>query len=125
MNDRTIAAGIAAGRIALGAGLLARPTELATGWVGIRDARRAGARVFARGLGARDVAMGVGTLAAARAGRDLRPLLVAGAAVDLADGLATVADRKSLPRLGLAGVGGLALGAAALEAGLAGRRRAV
>src|SRR4051794_24425361 len=109
---------LAAGRVALGAGLLARPTPAAAPWVG-RDAGRAGTRVFARALGARDLVLGLQTLDAVRRGSDPRPLLLAGAAVDLADGWATFADQSRLPRRARLLAGGVACAAAVGELALA------
>lgn len=116
-----VIATIAAGRVAIGTALLARPTPTALPWVG-RDAGRAGTRVFARGLGARDVALGLQTLGALRAGGDPRPLLLCGAVADLADGWATFADQDRLPWRARVLAGGLACASAAVELGLAARQ---
>jgi hypothetical protein len=115
MNPALIA--LAAGRIVIGAGLLAKPTAAAAPWVG-RDATRAGTRVFARALGARDLVLGLQTFDAVRRGGDPRPLLVAGAVVDLADGWATFADQRRLPRRARVLAGGVACAAAAGELAL-------
>ncbi len=62
---RYSAVAVAAGRVALGVAALARPSVPTRPWVG-RSADELGARVLGRALGARDVALGLGALAAAR-----------------------------------------------------------
>jgi hypothetical protein len=97
VTARDLLTQINAGRIAIGAGLLARP-DLVTGkWLG-RDGRRPAVGVLARSFGARDAALGAGTLDAIRSGRPLRPWVLAGIACDAADLLATHFGRHDLPR---------------------------
>src|SRR5690348_1882163 len=60
---RHAATAVAAGRVALGVAALARPSVPARPWVGA-SADELGARVFGRALGARDIALGLGALAA-------------------------------------------------------------
>src|SRR4051794_41804080 len=57
---QTAARAIAAGRVVIGAALLASP-DLAAPWAGA-DARRPGGRLVTRALGARDAALGAGPL---------------------------------------------------------------
>lgn len=95
VDARIVARALAAGRVALGAALVVDPARTGFPWVG-RDASRAGTRVFGRALGARDVALGLATLAALREDR-ARPLVAASAVVDLVDGWATWTDRDRLP----------------------------
>ena len=64
VSGQSLARGIAAGRLGFGVALLAAPERLTGPWLGRRDARRAGTVVAVRGLGARDLALGAGTLAA-------------------------------------------------------------
>src|SRR4051794_7008900 len=59
VSPRDLLTPLNAGRIALGAALVARPEAATSMWVG-RDGDRPGGRVLARGLGARDVALGAG-----------------------------------------------------------------
>jgi hypothetical protein len=103
------------GRILFGAGLIARP-QIATGWIG-QIGERPGGQVLARGLGARDAALGAGTLVALRGGQPLRPWVLGGLLCDATDLLATHAARHHLPR----GAAPLiyALAGGALIAGLA------
>lgn len=83
---------LAAVRIALGVALFVAPRRAARGWIG-RDADAVGTTAAVRGLGARDVALGVGLLAASNPGddhRDLHRWLEAGIVADAADAAATV-----------------------------------
>ena len=100
----------------LGASLIVRP-EIGTGrWVG-GDGSRPGGQVLARGLGARDAALGAGTLAALRGGGPTLPWVLGGLLADATDLLATHAARDRLPR----GAAGMiyVLAGGALVAGLA------
>ena len=100
----------------LGASLIVRP-EIGTGrWVG-GDGSRPGGQVLARGLGARDAALGAGTLAALRGGGPTLPWVLGGLLADATDLLATHAARDRLPRGAAAMIYVLAGGA--LVAGLA------
>jgi hypothetical protein len=60
---RYAATAVAAGRVVLGAAALASPSVPARPWVGA-SADELGAQVFGRALGARDLALGLGALAA-------------------------------------------------------------
>ena len=117
------AAALAAGRVAVGVTALAWPSVLARPWVGAA-ADDLAARVFGRALGARDIALGLGALAAlqrpaAGAGEmgPARAWVAAGALSDALDVVATVASWRELPRAGrwlvLATAGGAALAGAA------------
>src|SRR5512142_3236731 len=94
----TAARTLAAGRVLIGATLVAAPDLVAGPWVG-DDARTRGARVIARALGARDAALGAGTLAAAGDAAQLRRWLIASSASDAADFVATLAGPRSPARL--------------------------
>lgn len=111
MSERDVLWALAAGRAALGAGLVAAPAMAARPWVG-PDAASPGARVLARGLGVRDLALGVGTLEAARRGAGLRTWLVAGVVADAVDFAATLAAGDQIPARGRRAVAALAGGAA-------------
>jgi len=115
------AGAVAAGRVALGLTALAWPSVPARPWVGAA-ADNLAARVFGRALGARDVAMGLGALAALRRqAAEPGPAcawVIAGALSDALDVVATLSSWRELPRTGrwlvaasaggaaLAGVGG-------------------
>ena len=103
---------LAAGRVVVGASLCVAP-DLAAQWAG-DDARAPGARVLVRALGARDAALGLGTLASAHDPPQLRRWLVASSAGDAADFTATLAGPRSPARPLV-----LAMAAAATVAGLA------
>ena len=97
---------LAAGRVAAGLTALAWPSVLARPWVGA-TADDLAARVFGRALGARDIALGLGALAAlqrpaAGAGEmgPARAWVAAGALSDALDVVATVASWRELPRAG-------------------------
>jgi hypothetical protein len=111
MNASLIARLVAAGRIGFGVALLVTPERVTSLWLG-GDAGRPGTRVVTRGLGARDLALGAGALAAADS--QLRPWVAAAIVADTADLLATVAAGKSLPLRGRVLVGAVASGGAVL-----------
>lgn len=120
MNATLIARLVAAGRVGFGVALMLTPERVTTPWLG-SDAARPGTRVAARGLGARDLALGAGTLAAG--GADLQPWVAAGILADAADLAATVGAGAALPRSGRMLVGAVAGAGAALGAlALAGLR---
>src|SRR4051812_40954605 len=87
---------LAAGRVVVGTALCVAPS-LAAQWAG-DDARSPGARVIVRAMGARDAALGLGTLASAHDPAQLRRWLVASGAGDAADFAATLAGPRSPAR---------------------------
>src|SRR3954465_7670010 len=105
----TVAKAIGAGRAALGAALLLAPDLVTSRWLG--DSREA-TSVLARGLGARDVVIGAGTLTGDRG------WVLAGVGAHLAD-LYASGTASGLPRGGRLGTVALAGGAALLGAWLA------
>jgi hypothetical protein len=116
---------VAAGRVALGVTALAWPSVPARPWVGAA-ADDVAAQVFGRALGARDLALGLGALAALQdpaSGAGPVRAWVAGALSDALDVVASLASWRELPRvtrwLVIASAGGAALAgaAAALAAG--------
>ena len=110
---RWTAVAFAVGRLAFGAALVAAPGRTASGWLG-DDSARPGTKVAVRGLGARDLALSAGVLAAAPGG-DLRPWLAACVGCDLSDIAATLAAGDALPER--ARIGTVALAGAAAAAG--------
>jgi hypothetical protein len=96
MTARSLARLQAAGRLVLGGGMTLAPALVAGGWVGGVADRRDG-QVLSVGLGARDVAIAVGTLNALRARRGAGVWLRAGIAADAADFVATLRARDDLP----------------------------
>jgi hypothetical protein len=113
VEARLIARAVAVGRIGLGAGLVIAPQRFTNLWLG-HDSGRAGTQVVSRGLGARDIALGVGALTADES--QLGAWAAGAVMADAADLVATIAAGRSLPVAGRALVGALALGGAALGA---------
>lgn len=116
---RRAATAVAAGRVALGVAALARPSAPARPWVGA-SADELGAQVFGRALGARDLALGLGALAAARnvpSGSAASAWYAAGALSDTLDLAVTAAAWPRLPPatrwLVAASAGGAAIAGAA------------
>ncbi|HWG01603.1 MAG TPA: hypothetical protein VG164_07120 [Trebonia sp.] len=116
---RYAAVAVAAGRIGLGVAALARPSAPARPWVG-PAADELGAQVFGRAMGGRDLALGLGALAAtleAPAGRAAGAWFAAGALSDTLDVAITVAAWRRLPRITrwliAASAGGAAIAGAA------------
>lgn len=113
-RGRALALLVARLRLALGVVAMAAPELALRPWVG--DAGRGPARrVLARSLGARDVALGLGVLMAARRQAPLRGWVEAGALADTGDVLATAIAFGRLPQAGRVLV--LALSAGAASAG--------
>jgi hypothetical protein len=81
---------LAASRIAAGAALIASPDRLAARWLG-DDVARPGPALATRGLGARDIALGAGTLATLGNDAQLRRWIAASAVCDLADAMSALA----------------------------------
>ena len=108
-----LARGQALARVVLGTALLVAPAPITRVWIG-RVARAPGARALAQGLGARDVAIGLGTLRALSAGSGASPWVRAGVAGDAADFLATLVAWRALPTSGALAVATLAGSATAL-----------
>ncbi len=122
MNPRLLAQLVAGGRVAIGAALFASPTLVTRHWVGESEGSRLGARVMAMGLGGRDLVIGAGVLAALNAGGDsAKPWLVASAAADSFDLLATLRNAGELPTGAVLGTVAVAGGAAAVGAWLLGQ----
>jgi hypothetical protein len=116
--SRNIATAVLALRVAYGAGLVIAPGRLTKTWLG--PAGRSGpTQVGVRGLGAREVVLHVGALAAARRGARLRPWLAASIAGDLADIASTAAARRELPQVSPTATLAVAGGSAAISALLA------
>lgn len=113
---RRAAAGVAAARLALGAVAFVAPSIPARPWVGSGDARLPSVRLFARTLGARDIALGLGALLALQDGGKARGWVEAGGLADLGDSVATLVAFPKLPRITRWGVLASTAGAAASAA---------
>jgi hypothetical protein len=111
MSSRTTLTTLAAGRLAIGALLVAKPQGPAgTGWIG-EDAKRPTSAVPFRAVGARDMALALGTLGAQRTGSPLKPWLLAATLADTVDLVATFAAGRAVPKAGKAMIALLAGGA--------------
>jgi hypothetical protein len=111
MNSRAMLTGLAAGRLAIGAWLVAKPqSQVGTGWIG-EDAKRPTAAVTFRAVGARDMALALGTLGAQRTGSPLKPWLLGATLADATDLVATFAAGRAVPKAGKAMIALLAGGA--------------
>jgi len=115
-------------RIGFGLAYLLRPSKAGEGWIG-KVARAPMVQVSIRGLGARDLALGAGALAAlVRGDNQAARMWLAGQTVaDASDLVSTVKAKKFLPKSGfklaVALAGGSTLIAAAGAAGLRGDRK--
>jgi hypothetical protein len=96
-----LAAGLSLNRIGFGLAYLVAPARAGKGWIG-RAARDPATQVFARGHGARDIALGAGALGTLVRGqpRHARDWMCAQALADGADLVATLASRPRLPSSG-------------------------
>lgn len=120
MSARDLARFTALARVAIGGAFLAYPPWFMRPWIGA-DARRPGAVLLARAVGARDLVLAAGTLANLSAGAsNLRPWLCGALAADATDLALTLADSGSaVPAAGrvlvsAVAAGGVGLGAASL-----------
>lgn len=107
MDHRQLMRAVAAGRIVVGAGLVALPGFAGGRWIG-PAAHDGGVKVLARALGVRDLALGVGTLRALDAGEPARSWVALGALSDAVDLAATalairaIGPRRALPVMAVA-----------------------
>jgi hypothetical protein len=96
MDDADVALSLARGRIAFGASALIAP-RLAARVMGAGRAPRGTAPLLARMLGARDIALGLGTVIALDRGKPVRGWIEGSALADAADCLACLLARTELP----------------------------
>jgi hypothetical protein len=115
MTARSLAGLQAIGRLALGGGMAVAPGVFAGAWVGGAADKREG-RVLSVGLGARDVAIALGTLQALQGRRGAAAWLRAGLIADAADLVATLRARDDLPPLAVPAVAAIAAGSVVLGA---------
>ena len=95
----------------VGTALTVAPSKGA-GWIG-EQSGKSPVTVYARALGVRDAAIGVGVLTAGDSEK-LRPWILAGIASDIVDFAATLEARGDLPALGRKAVPFIAGGSALL-----------
>lgn len=110
MDARLLARLLACGRVGIGLGLFAAPRTAARLWLGEDVGPRAA--VLARGLGVRDLAIGVGQLVTLDEMDDPAPWLDAGIAADAADATAALLARRDLPPSAMMATVAVAAGAA-------------
>lgn len=111
MEARDIAIALARGRIALGVSALAAPGLACRAMFG-REGSRPGMRAFARMLGGRDLALGLGVVIALDRGAPVRGWLEACALADGVDLVGCVIARDEMPPASFASIAVLAGGAA-------------
>jgi hypothetical protein len=110
---RTLARLLASGRVAIGAVAMATPALVARPWIG-DPAGSPTAKLLARTMGGRDLALGLGALRSlGLAEQEARPWLALGGMADAVDALATVVAFGSLPRRTRWGILAMTVGAAA------------
>jgi hypothetical protein len=90
VDTRALAKNLALGRVLFGAALLLQPERAVRGWIGGRAASYGGTQAVTQALGARDLSLGAGALAALTSGSDARDWVLAGAFADVADLTATL-----------------------------------
>ncbi len=90
--------GLASSRATLGLIAYLFPRVVSAPWVGGSEASRHSVKLFARTLGARDMALGLGHLYSLTKGENAQEWLVAGALADLGDTMATVISFDELPK---------------------------
>jgi len=112
LKSRVLPVSVLALRIAYGAALIVAPERLARRWLG-PAAAGGPTQVPLRALGAREVLLHAGGVAAAVHGKPLAPWFAASIAGDLTDIAATVVARKEVPR-GAARLTALVAGGSAL-----------
>src|SRR4051794_41377885 len=107
MDARTAATQLSYARIGFGVALVLLPRAAARGWSG-GDAVRGGGRVLSVALGARDLALGLGTLRALKSGTGERDWLLARAPAGRPDLVGPLPPRPPPPGTGSVGRAGLA-----------------
>ena len=120
MDDAALAMSVARGRIAIGLAAVVSP-RLATRVMSGRRAPAGVAPLFARMLGARDVALGLGTVIALDRGAPVRGWLEGSALADAADCVAALLARDAMSPVAFRATAGLG-GASALIGALLSRR---
>lgn len=112
MDTRRAVRLIAVGRAALGAAVLLAPERVVSRWLGAENARRGAVKALGRGLAVRDVGLAIATLQTLDDPVIGPRVQAACAAADGVDALATMIERRSLPRTGAIGTMAIAGGAA-------------
>jgi hypothetical protein len=103
LEDRDVARLLGLGRVVFGAAALVAPRSVTRIWTGEQEGSTT-LPMAVRGMGARDLAIGMGTLVALENDGPVTRWLEAGAVADAADAFSTLASWRQLPgirRLGL------------------------
>lgn len=109
---RTQLFGLALGRLAIGAALVAKPqSQLGASWVGDAEAAKPTSAMLFRSVGARDIALALGTLGAHRTGSPLKPWLLGATLADATDLVGAFVAGKAVPVKGRVAIAVLAGGA--------------
>lgn len=118
MTDREMARVLGLVRVGIGAIAVLAPTKFMRLWIG-QEAKPYPTNMVVRGLGVRDVALGVGLLAALENDGEVRGWLEGMALSDLGDAVGTLASWKDLPGFRRLGLLALEVGSAAVGMQLA------
>ena len=113
VDPRALTRGIAWARIGLGVLFTLVPGLALRAWPGREKAGGAGAKMLARSVGVRDLALGMGALLALQHDAPLRGWVEAGALADAGDAVAITLALPRLPRVRSLLALGSAVGAAA------------
>ncbi|HEY3240911.1 MAG TPA: hypothetical protein VGL92_15185 [Acidimicrobiia bacterium] len=97
---RQLAASVAWGRIGLGVTAVLTPSVPLRPWVGREIAWRPRAKLLARALGFRDIALGLGVVMALRQDAPVRGWVEGGGLADAGDLVATLLAFGTLPKFG-------------------------
>jgi hypothetical protein len=119
LEPRDVARLISLGRVAIGLGAVIAPRRFGRFWTGEPDTGTTSA-IAMRGLGARDVALGLGTLFALEGDGPVRGWLEAQALADASDAASTLLAFRKLPRLRALALLATAGGACYVNVALAG-----
>ena len=120
MEARDLAVGLAGGRIAIGVVSLLAPGVVGRAMMG-PDADSGGTRLLLRVVGARDLTLGIGVLAALERNAPVRGWLRASAVVDGLDAAGSLLDRHHLRPTVFPAAAGAATAGALLSGWLAGQ----
>jgi hypothetical protein len=111
-HARSLARLVALGRVGIGCVAVVAPALVARPWIG-ESADTDPARLLARAMGGRDLALGIGALRAlGRGDAEARPWVALGGSADAVDTLATLVAFTHLPRRSRWGILATTVGAA-------------
>lgn len=98
LSDEDLVRALSLGRVVVGAAAFLAPRRFARAWTGERT-ETAVSSIAMRSLGARDVAIGLGTLFALERGAPVKHWIQAQVVADGSDALGTLANFRDLPPL--------------------------